>query len=428
MYGAGCSRFENHEFQSIVRLLSRSCVTGKVVLNPSMTKYQPSVWRRLRNFLPVKGFQFDRPLVLFQSDDWGRVGVRDQEGFEQLRAEGIALGEHPYDFYSLETAEDLDALAAVLRQHRDSSGRNPCIGMNFIVTNPDFPKMNAHPQGPLQLLPLAGGLPPGWKRPNLLEGYRGGIEQGVFHAALHGTTHFCRSAVERNLTNGIERAKFVQTLWGAGTPYIYWRMPWIGYEYWDPEASKNEEFVSAEAQRELIGQAVGEFAKLFTKLPQSACAPGYRANDETHRAWAQHGIRTAQNGPGPLAPPYFDRDELLNLTRTVDFEPAVDPGFSVETCLQQAARCFEDGLPAIVSMHSINFHSTLRDFRSRAVQALDEFLSVLERKYDELLYLHDEDLYDLVSKGSYKWSDRAVRVNVVRKSFIKAAVKWRPEE
>ena len=29
--------------------------------------------------------------------------------------------------------------------------------------------------------------------------------------------------------------------------------------------------------------------------------PGYRANDDTHRAWAQHGIRVAQNGPGTYA-------------------------------------------------------------------------------------------------------------------------------
>ena len=46
---------------------------------------------------------FSRPLVLLESDDWGRVGVRDREGFEQLRAKGIRLGEHPYDLYTLET-------------------------------------------------------------------------------------------------------------------------------------------------------------------------------------------------------------------------------------------------------------------------------------------------------------------------------------
>src|SRR6266849_3159574 len=71
------------------------------------------------------GLRFDRPLVLFQSDDWGRAGVRDSEGWEELLAAGLNLGEQPYDFYSLETAEDLHALGEVLRKHQDSTGRRP---------------------------------------------------------------------------------------------------------------------------------------------------------------------------------------------------------------------------------------------------------------------------------------------------------------
>ena len=61
----------------------------------------------------------------------------------------------------------------------------------------------------------------------------------------------------------------------------------------------DERFLPASSQREMIGQAVGWLtAKCLQTLPQSACAPGYRANDDTHRAWAQYGIRVAQNGPG----------------------------------------------------------------------------------------------------------------------------------
>ena len=43
----------------------------------------------------TKRLSFSRPLVLLQSDDWGRVGVRDREGYEQLRASGIHLGKIP---------------------------------------------------------------------------------------------------------------------------------------------------------------------------------------------------------------------------------------------------------------------------------------------------------------------------------------------
>jgi len=85
------------------------------------------IWHRGIDMLPTTGFHFDRPLVLLQSDDWGRAGLRDHEGLKQLRSAGIMLGERPYDFYTLETAEDLAALRAMLRRHRDSGGRHPCI-------------------------------------------------------------------------------------------------------------------------------------------------------------------------------------------------------------------------------------------------------------------------------------------------------------
>lgn len=379
------------------------------------------LWQRGRDLLPIAGSHFDRPIVLLQSDDWGRVGLRDREGLEQLRSAGLAIGERPYDFYTLETAEDLERLNGTLKRHCDSVGRHPCIEMNFILANLDFGRMIAETFSQIHLLFLAEGLPSGWSRSGLMEAYGNGITEGVFRPALHGTTHFCRTAVERNCSADGERADLLRTLWKAGTPYIHWRMPWIGFEYWDSERPEEDRFLPAEAQRELIGQAVAAFAKLFSALPRSACAPAYRANHDTHRAWAEHGIRVAQNGPGASVPPHF-RHEILHLFRTVEFEPAVDPSFSVAACLRQAEGCFELGIPAIVSIHSINFHSTVQDFRSRTLDMLEEFLTALEAKYADLLYLHDEDLYELVQKGFYRTSQGNVQVNVTQKKFTMAKV------
>jgi hypothetical protein len=299
--------------------------------------------------------------------------------------------------------------------------------MNFVVANLDFKKMAAHGFREIHLLPLAEGLPDGWDRPGLLEAYREGIAGGVFHPALHGTTHFCRSAVEPYMADTGERGTFLRLLWQSGTPYIHWRMPWIGYEYWDSEKKEDERFLSAPTQHDLIGYGVGEFAKLFSRLPRSACAPGYRANEDTQRAWAEFGLRVAQNGPGTLVPPHFDRHGVLQLYRTVEFEPAVDPSFSVEGCVRAAEECFARGIPAIVSMHSINFHSTVKDFRTHTLARLEEFLFALEAKHPDLLYLHDEDLYDLVDKGSYETAHETVRVNVTKTKFIRSQIAQRQD-
>src|SRR5205807_7964581 len=171
-----------------------------------MLRMAHRLWQRARTLLPRHGFFFDRPLVLFQSDDWGRVGLRDHEGLEELQAAGLSLGDKPYDFYTLETAEDVAALSQLLKRHRDASGRTPCLGMNFLTGNLDFRKMADAAFREVLWRSLPDGLPDGWLRPGLFEAYREGVEEGVFWPALHGLSHFCLPAVERQLLAETERS------------------------------------------------------------------------------------------------------------------------------------------------------------------------------------------------------------------------------
>jgi hypothetical protein len=380
------------------------------------------VWRRGRSLLPREGFAFGRPLVVLQSDDWGRVGVRDQNCWEELRKLGINLGERSYDFYSLETAQDITAVVSLLQSHRDSIGRSACLGMNFILTNVDFANVSANSFRQIHLRALNDGLPEGWKRPGLFEAYREGILSGTLSPAMHGTSHFCLRAVERYLDDPGERGVLLRNLWNAGVPYIHWRMPWVGFEYWDPEPAGEEDFLTSEVQESLIGSAAENFMNFFSRAPRSACAPGYRANRSTHDAWANCGIRVAQNGPGSARPPHFDGNGILHLYRSMDFEPALVLDFSIDAHVRVAEDCFARGLPAIVSIHSINFHSALKDFRSRTLGLLDEFLTALETRHSDLLYVRDEDLYDLVDKGTVQSMQSAVQVPVTKRKFMAGSV------
>jgi hypothetical protein len=355
--------------------------------------------------------RFDRPLVLFQSDDWGRAGVRDREGWEELRAAGLNPGKNPYDFYSLETAEDLHALGEVLRKHRDSTGRRPSLVMNFIMANVDFDRCFEPGQKQIPLRPLTEGLPGTWHRPQLLEAYQQGICERLFYPALHGLTHFCERTVVRELDAGGERSQLVQKLWRAQTPYIHWRMPWIGYEYWDPEMRYARRFLSADDQRAAINRAAGIFRNLFTSGPFSACAPGYRANADSRTSWFENGVRVAQNGPGGRGGPYLDENGMLFTFRTVEMEPATEL-CDLERLVSQAEGCFAGGLPAVISVHAINFHSTIQDFRTPTLKLMDEFLTVLKRKWPDLLYVHDADLFSVATEGSYAGENGRVKVGV----------------
>jgi hypothetical protein len=386
------------------------------------------VWQRGRSAVSLQSFVFGRPLLVLQSDDWGRVGVRDRETWDELRNAGINLGERNYDFYSLETAQDIEELVSLLSRHRDSTGRPACLGMNFMMANLDFAKITADDFRHIHLRPLTEGLPDGWIRPGLFEAYRQGIFAEVLSPALHGTTHFCLPAAERYLNDSGERGTLLRSFWKAGVPYIHWRMLWIGFEYSDPGKNGRESFLRSEIQEPMIADATKTFRQFFSRPPRSACAPGYRANQSTHHAWAKCGIQIAQNGPGGAMPPHFEArnsseaNPILHLYRTLDFEPSAGEEFSVDDCVRKVEASFARGIPAIVSVHSINFHSALKDFRTRTLSLLHEFLSALESKYPGLLYVRDDDLYDLVTTGRFESSHGAVNVQVTKRMFNPASV------
>jgi hypothetical protein len=243
-----------------------------------------------------------------------------------------------------------------------------------------------------------------------LESYQQGIRELLFYPALHGLTHFCERAMARELDAGGERSQLVKKLWHAQTPYIHWRMPWIGYEYWDAELRPVRRFLTVDDQRAAIQRAARIFRELFATGPFSACAPGYRANADSRTAWFETGVRVVQNGPGERIVPYLDGNGVLCTFRTVEMEPAIER-CDLERLVAQVEQCFVAGLPAVISIHSINFHSTIQDFRTPTLKLLDEFLSAIEKKWPDLLYVHDAELFSIATEGAYSGENGRVRVS-----------------
>jgi hypothetical protein len=204
-------------------------------------------------------------------------------------------------------------------------------------------------------------------------------------------------------------------MWSAETPYIHWRMPWIGYEYWDPEMESERRFLEADEQHSAIERAAEIYRAFFGAAPFSACAPGYRANPDTRAAWFDAGVRVAQNGPGERKAPHFDALGMLHTFRTVEMEPAI-ARVDLQRLIRDAEECFCRGVPAVIAIHSINFHSTIRDFRGPTLALLDEFLTTLEKKWPTLLYVHDADLFQIASEGFYFAQGARVEVGAIAKA------------
>ena len=60
-----------------------------------------AAWKLLHAVAPT------RPIVVIQSDDWGRAGLPSLASLEQLKATGVPIGASPWDFYGLESEDDV---------------------------------------------------------------------------------------------------------------------------------------------------------------------------------------------------------------------------------------------------------------------------------------------------------------------------------
>jgi hypothetical protein len=347
---------------------------------------------------------------MFHSDDWGLVGIRDHESFKRLRHAGLPLGTDPLDYHSCETAADLAALYEVLSSHRDSVGNPPIFVCAFVLANVEFSRVVAGGFRRLDLKPLHEGLPTPWASDDLVDAYRRGVASALIYPALHGVTHFCRPAVEKLVTDPGTRGDLLRLLFREGTPVAYPHTPWVGFEFKDDGDVLPAAWLPPSMQEQAVAEGVELFQAMFGRRPLSACAPGYQANPATFRAYGRAGIHVVHNGPGVSAPASVGRHGLLHLFRNVAFEPAwrADAD-TVDRAVQAGQHCVEVGKPIVIYTHSTNYHSSVCNYRERTLEQLDRLLSRLEDTFDDLLYVHDGNLWDLARTGEFYRDGKACR-------------------
>jgi hypothetical protein len=102
---------------------------------------------------------------------------------------------------------------------------------------------------------------------------------------------------------------------------------------------------------------------------------------------------------------------MLFAFRTVEMEPAIQH-CDLANLMTQVSDCFARGVPAVISIHSINFHSTIKDYRTSTLKLLDEFLAAMEKKWPDLLYVNDADLVSIVTQGTHSGNTGKVSVGI----------------
>ncbi len=337
------------------------------------------------------GFRCQEPVVVLESDDWG---LRRRPQPEVLAAWGTPSG---WADEESETAADLERLATVLAGHHDPDGRSAALTMNVIAANPDHEAIAADGFARYHDRPVDETM-----APDVVAGYREGVEGHRFSLQLHGRSHF---DVDRWLDDLRQGQPGARALFDAGVDgglsllsEESWRYH-SEYLAWEDGGARG-----ADELETWLAPAVDTVARLAGAPPRAAVAPHYVLTAEAEDAFGRLGIAFVQATEYRLAPGRPPRTSylgqprpsgLVHLTRTVRFDPR--PGRRGHGAAEEVTtmqRCFEQGLPAVVDTHRINFTGP---WAPEACGQLDDLLAAADAAGAR--YLTTPELGDAVRSG-----------------------------
>jgi len=349
--------------------------------------------------------------VVLESDDWGLCAwVPDEQAYEALA--GTPAFRNPssraYGRSTLESAEDVARLAAVLLEFRGRDGRPPVWQANTVMATPDFARLMP-PRFECATLPLVHypDVPSRWTRPGLWEAVQDARDAGVWWPELHGLVHLPQVAWIEALRAGAPDALrahanqcFVCSAVEASAEY-------------DPGEP-------ADVRSCALAQAVERFRERFGRAPGSLCAPDYRW-DERLEADAEalgvstfqgrseqmgHRLRRLRHAFGPLRW-RGSRGRRFDMPPRIAFEPRGDaaPGsrLGATAAHRRARAAWGRRQPAIVSSHRLNYAHLDPAWAETGRGALRDLLGLLAQ--DGAIFLTDAEARSL---HEHTWSLRTL--------------------
>lgn len=300
--------------------------------------------------------------VVLESDDWGLCAWSpDEQGWRALADQPVfrSPGGRRYAGSTLERAEDVRQMAALLGEFRGGDGFPPVWQANTILAAPDYAKL-LPPAFEADTLPLIElpAAPSRWQRPRLWEELTLARMAGIWWPELHGLHHLPAHAWLAALRRGDSDAR-------------------RAFEHQSPVCAAVDgsgEYAPAEPaewRTRDLEIAVARFRQLFGRLPASLCPPDYRWDERLERDAERLGV-TAFQGKGEQLGHAFPRVRRLllryrwphvqgarfYLPPRIAFEPhghGAGSRVGAPAAHRAAREAWQRGQPAVISTHRVNY-------------------------------------------------------------------------
>ena len=357
----------------------------------------------LQTWTNARGWRTRRRLLVFESDDWGAIRMRDPKALRDMELGGLDVGRPVFGRIDcLENRSDLQNLFNVIDRYRDRQNSAPIFTFNTVLGNPDFAAIKADHferyshEGLFQSYERYHGddLRPVWDA-----AMRASLIQPQFHAREHLNVGLWMN----DLRNGLAetRLAFDFDYYGLGTKTSSMRQRNYLAAYW-PE--------SPEHLREIQGivlDGLTKFEELFGFATRTFIACNLVLPRELESALASKGVKLIQGERGQITPSSSgeisirrsftgQRNALGQLysVRNVKFEPFEDPSRDwVASALEEIGASFSWGKPAIISTHRVNYVSGMdANNRDQNLRLLDQLLQSILAKWPDVEFISSDQL------------------------------------
>jgi hypothetical protein len=357
------------------------------------------------------GYQTNRHIVVFESDDWGAVRVPDAGALAAFKERFLSFKlDHYQSFDGLEKKNDVSDLSSLLLERSSSFEVSaPVLTLNFATANPDFDRCvpgDAH-NARFEFEPIDETYRTYDGDEGVLDFVRLGCGETGLHPQLHGREHL-------NVTAWLADA--------ATDPVVEYarglRMVGLDDAFYNGIDALNSGNTLIDVHG-YLEDAVAIFERLFGFAPKSFIPPCYVANKECERIAAGLGIETIQSSPKRNVPKgnnsYLKKINVFGhsnvpgqcrLIRNVQFEPSrsMFQGKSVDECVDAAfaeiETAFKRRQPAVICTHRVNYTSRVDEsHRAFSLEALDGLLRGLAMRYPDCEFMTSEQLGRLILSG-----------------------------